>query len=124
MTPEQEAGWKVKNAAWKKAWDEANREKRAAYSKAYNEANREKLAAKYKAYREANREKVAAYREANREKVSARDKATIENLALSYVSQRLNMKPSEVTPELLELKREQLRLSRLTRELKKESQNV
>ena len=51
---------KQRNAAYQKAYREANRDKVAAAKKAYYEANRDKVAAAQKAYREANRDKVAA----------------------------------------------------------------
>jgi hypothetical protein len=61
------------------AYYEANKEKKAAYRKAYKEANKEKLAAYDKAYREANKEKRVAYKkvyyQANKEKLAAYDKA-------------------------------------------------
>ena len=64
------------NAAQKRAYREANRDKVAAQKRAYYEANRDKVAAQQRAYYEANRDKVAArqraYREANRDKVAAR----------------------------------------------------
>ena len=66
---------KHRNAAYRKAYYEANRDKIAAAQKAYREANRDKIAAAQKAYYEANRDKVAAakkaYREANRDKLAA-----------------------------------------------------
>ena len=66
---------KKRNAAYQKAYYEANRDKVAAAQKAYREANRDKIAAYQKAYYEANRDKVAAakkaYREANRDKLAA-----------------------------------------------------
>jgi len=93
---------KEKQAAYSKAYYEANKEKKDAYSKAYyeanketnkekkaayrkayyeanKEANKEKRAVYSKAYYQANKEKVAAsgktYRVANKEKIAARDKA-------------------------------------------------
>ena len=52
---------KRKQAAQKKAWYEANRDKVAAQKKAYREANRDKVAAQKKAWYEANRDKYNAY---------------------------------------------------------------
>ena len=51
---------KHRNAAYRKAYYEANRDKIAAAQKAYYEANRDKVAAAQKAYYEANRDKLAA----------------------------------------------------------------
>ena len=47
----QEATERLRVAAQRKAWYEANREKVAARQKAWYEANREKVAAQQKAYR-------------------------------------------------------------------------
>jgi hypothetical protein len=128
MTPEQEAAWKEKVAAKEKAYREVNREKRAAVKKTYREVNREKELARNKAWKKANREKVHAnardHYEANRENEAAKRKAKVKTLKPAYVAATLRMKVSEVPPDLLELQREQIRLIRLTRELKKESQNV
>jgi hypothetical protein len=66
---------KEKIAAYRKAYKEANKEKIAARDKAYKEANKEKIAAKDKAYRVANKEKILAYRVANKEKIAAYGKA-------------------------------------------------
>jgi len=117
MTKEQESAWMEKESARKKAWRELNLEKLSASQKAYREENREKVLAKNKAYREENREKVLASKKADH---IANRKA----LKDPYIAHLLRMKRSEAPPELLELKREQIRLTRLTRELKKELQNV
>ena len=61
-----------KQAAQRRAYYEANREKVAAQKRAWYEANREKVAAQRRAYREANREKVAEY---NRNYYAKRKKA-------------------------------------------------
>jgi len=121
MTPEEKR-------ARKKAYREANKEQVAAKNKAYYEANKEQLVAHQKAYVEANAEKVVAqrkaYYEANKEKYAARNKASRAELKPSHVAVALKMPVSEVPPELLELKRDQLRLVRMNRELKKELKNV
>lgn len=69
---------KEQNAAYMKAWREANREKLLAKRKAYCEANKEHIAACTKAYREANKEQKAAcnkaWYETNREKILAQKK--------------------------------------------------
>jgi len=62
---------KEKRAAYRKAFYEANKEKIAARDKAYRVANKEKIAARDKAYRAANKEKILAYKEANKEKQAA-----------------------------------------------------
>ena len=66
------------NAAYRKAYYRANREKLALYNKAYREANREKLAAKQKEYYYDNQKRLLsrqrAYYKANREKLAAKQK--------------------------------------------------
>jgi len=117
-----------KKKAYLKAWREANPEKRKAYDKAWCEANSEKRKACYKTWCEANSEKKKAYdkawREANSEKKKAYLKAWCESLSPGYVSRLLGMEANEVPLDLLELKREQILIIRLNRELKKEMKNV
>lgn len=107
---------KAKKAAYQKAWREVNREKVNARCKAYRETNLEKLRAKNKVYREANAEKVRAksklYHEVNREKENARCKAWSDNLKDLYVAKVLCLPVTQVPPELLQAKREQLTLRR------------
>ena len=106
MTPEQEAAWKESTAARDKAYYEANKEKVAARHRTYREANKEKLAAREKAYREANKEKVVARHRTYRELITDQ-----------YAAQKLGLKKSECPPELIEMKREQLLIARMTKEL-------
>jgi hypothetical protein len=96
--------------------DRANRrdrsEEKAAYGKAYREANREKMRARQEAWRAANVEHVA-----EKKRQFARQAA--EELRLAYVAQKLRMPVADVTPELLEKKREQLAITRALRETKR-----
>lgn len=112
---------RLKILATKRAYYAANREKVLAKRKAYTEANREKELANRKAYREANREKVLAgkmaYREANLEKVRFQATVRSEDLRDDYVAKTMSMKVKDCPPDLLELKREQLRMHRLTKQL-------
>jgi len=66
---------KICDAACKKVYYVANREKELAYAKTYYKANREKLSAKAKAWFQANPERNAAngkaWRKANRDKDAA-----------------------------------------------------
>jgi len=107
MTPEQEAAWKQKVAAKHKAYYESNLEKMASRAKTYRESHPEKVSAMRRAWRESNPEKVAALR-----------KAAIENLTPFYVARTFALKTSELTPELLELKRNQLLIHRALKQLK------
>lgn len=110
MTPEQDAVWRKKVAAWRKAYREANLEKVAARMKAYREANSEKVAAQRKAYREANREKLAAHQK-------ARYEANRENMSDSYLTTLFNVPRRLIPADLLELKRQQILLERITAQL-------
>jgi hypothetical protein len=96
MTPEQEAAWKESTAARQRTYREANRVKLSASARAYQAANREKERARKKAYLAASRKKLTA----------------------GYVSNVLKLKVSEIPPELLELKRNQLLIHRALKQMK------
>ena len=97
--------------AYNKAYRKANSENIKAQSKAYRKANSEHIKAQQKAYRKANSENT-------KELAKEYDKARVDSLLDSYVVKSLNMKKEEVTPELLELKRDQLKIYRLLKEAK------
>lgn len=84
------------NKEQKKAWQAANAEKIAERRKAYYAANPRRQAERMKAY-------YAAY---------------VEKMADAYVASILGVPIAECPPELLELKREQLVLHRITKKLK------
>jgi hypothetical protein len=119
MTPEQEAAWKenirLKNRERNKKYRQKNKEKILVRQR---EWNREKQSERHLTR---NKDEMKKYRKKWADK---NNKIIRENLSNSYVAYSLRMKVLEVPPELLELKREQLRLTRLTRELKKEIQHV
>jgi hypothetical protein len=96
-------------------------EKRRATEKARREANPEKSRAAEKAWREVNPEKVRAriyaWREANPEKVRASSKHISDTLTDSYIARNLHLSVAECPPELIEMKREQLKMARTVREL-------
>lgn len=108
------------------AWYAANREKVKAAANARYAANPEKMKAYQAAHRAANPEKMkargAAWLAANREKMKAycdaRRAVRVAQLHPAYVAGRLGLPVAEVTPELLEMKREQLTLHRLGRQVK------
>jgi hypothetical protein len=140
--------------AYNKAYREANHEQIKAQSKAYREANPEKNKARLKIWRDTNIEKIKAYnkslgmtrhiayRKANPEKIkayqksyhkahpgrrNAHNKATREKLKDVYIITLLGLSKAQATPELIELKRNQLELIRdiriFTNELKKHTTN-
>lgn len=69
---------KIEQAAYQKAYREANKEKLKAKAKAFRDANKEKIKARRKTYWDSNKEKVnarnKAYKKANREKILATNK--------------------------------------------------
>lgn len=131
MTPEEEAAWREKHREHQRAYVERNREKVMAHQRAWRENNRERCRELNRAWRENNREKVLegkrVYREANREKVIAKDRAynrkKTESLADGYVAKKLRIPVAQAPKDLIELKRQQLQLKRLTDQLIKEIEN-
>lgn len=131
----------------RKAYREANRELMRAQAKEHYERNAEKVRAKAKAYREANREtvratkkdhyernapreraraktylennrdKMRAYKKAYRETSADKVRAYRESLAPGYVAATLRLPVDQLTPELLEAKRQQLEISRALKAL-------
>ena len=114
---------KEASAAQRKAYRQANKEAIAARDKAYRQANKEAIAAREKAYRQANKEAIAArekaWKQANKEAIAARDKDRVNKLVDRYVAAALCMSAKDCPPDLIELKREQIRISRLTKQLTK-----
>ena len=117
---------KDEQRAHRKAYYEANKDEKMAYSKAYREANKDKK----RAYREANKDKIKAqikaYREANKDKIKAQAKAYYEinkeeiadEYAKGLIRQNISIKTSKITPKMIDLKREQITLHRLIKEIK------
>ena len=100
----------------------------ASRAKTWRENNKEKVSALRKVSRAKNREKncavsMAWYKD-NSEREIAKKKEKTSGLHGGYVAQRLGLPLAECTPELIELKREQLRIYRLTKQLKQEIKNV
>ena len=118
---------KAKQVAWRAANPEKvkasqvgryarNPEKDKALGAARYAANPEKAKARQVAWRAANPEKVkaldAVWRARNPEKVKARQVAYCDELRPAYVANALRIPVTQVTPELLELKRLQLTIHR------------
>jgi len=94
-----------------KAWSDKNRDyvrktARATASRAYKK-NPEMM-----------RERSAKYHTTHRIKCIEKMKAARDKMAVSYVSTVLRMKTADITPELIAIKREQLAIHRLSRQLK------
>jgi hypothetical protein len=130
-----------------KRWVAANREAVAAYLKRWRQANADAHKTKQKIYREAHADeknakqkirldanpdaknaraaKQAIYRDTNRRDLAAKakrhNKIAVNTLAPGYVAKCLGLPLSRTPAELLQLKREQLTLCRLARQLKRAS---
>lgn len=73
---------------------------------------------------EARRDYARAIKEKNREKYLDNRKWERDKLSDVYVLSKLAIPVAECPPELIELKREQLRIHRIIKQLKQEIQNV
>ncbi len=105
---ESNAVWRANNpevaAARYAAWVANNPGKNASRAAAWRANNPEKYAAR-----------AAAYREADREKNRARAARCRDTLTDGFVANRLKIKSAP--PELIELKREQIKIRRITKQL-------
>jgi hypothetical protein len=109
-----------KARAQRAAWAAANRTK--ANSSSLASARKRGYAAQRKWQRhnsEAIQQAAAKWREANPEKVRAKNARSQERLPRARVASMLKMRVDEAPPELIALKREQLAIKRMARELKK-----
>lgn len=112
-TAEYRAKHKERSAKTERDWRERNRE-RCARAKAEWKKRNPDL---YRAL-------IAKYYKADRERRLEYHKTTRELLKPSYVANTLGLKTNNVPSELLDLKREQLTLHRLAKQLKQASTNA
>jgi hypothetical protein len=93
-----------------------SKEKTAIYHKIYWIENKEKISNGARQYRINNKEKLLLaeqkYRKKSRIKISKKAKKSCEYISDLYCKQRIGIPASLITPELIELKRAQLLLSR------------
>lgn len=119
-------------AAYLKRWREANADAHKAKAKIYREAHADEKNAKRKIYLKANPDaknaKVAKdkiYRETNRHALKVKAKRfndrAVNTLAPGYVAKCLGIPLSNIPAELLQMKREQITLRRLARQLRRAS---
>lgn len=115
---------KEKIATYSATYYKENKEKKAARRAAYNKENKEKTAALQAACYKKNKEKIVAYREENKEKFTAYRAMRINEITDSYVIghirtylKRYNI-DGQVTPEMITLKREQIKIFRELNKLK------
>lgn len=115
---------KLKNNARRKAWHKNNKERAMAYAKAYRIANRKQLREYQDGYRKTNRKRLVAEKEQwakeNRELIYKRKAERRDMLTDSYIREILSLRSplsaKDIPQELIEVKRSQLKLLRLTKE--------
>ena len=106
------------------AW---TKEERAAYAKEYYAANREEARVRKAKWRESNRSRVQDYEkkrgqtEARKISIASIRKHQISELSDRYIKgllRSMGFSTSQMTPELIELKRNVIKTERLCRQLK------
>lgn len=102
-----------------------NREKYLLSERKYREMNIDKVRAQSAAWYLKNKEREAAKKKEwaknNKEKRREQDRAAAERMNSRYTAKALRMRAAEITPELIALKREQLTIHRLARQLKEKA---
>jgi ABC-type nitrate/sulfonate/bicarbonate transport system substrate-binding protein len=110
------------------ARQKANPEKVRAKQRKWAKANPEKVRAKQRKWAKANPEKAlgmtAAWRKANSEKLRAKERRGRQKLISGYVKKLLKVPGTEISPELLALKREQLETHRLAKQVKQHLKEI
>jgi len=90
-------------------------------NKAYRAANKAAIAEYMKAWQAANKEAIAEYKKAwqaaNKEAIAERKKAHVAELQDGYLARLIGIPVADCPPELIELKREQMAVSRMTKQL-------
>jgi len=118
----------LRDALTNKAWKKANPERRQAIQARYLEKNSEKEKARKRKYSQANPNVILAaskrHYKANREKILPqmiiRRASNRDRISPSYAAELLKMPIAKCTPELIQMKREQILLHRLAKVLKQE----
>ncbi len=107
---------RTRTQAWRDS-GAGNKEALRAYYKNWKEGNRERVNENSKRFRRLHQDKCRA-------EAVARSARAREQLSDAYLAARLKLPIADCTPELIELKRQQLTVSRLTKQLKQEIENV
>ena len=101
---------------------ENNPEKKKEWKRKYAENNPEKVKEGKRKYRENNlekeKERCREYRENNLEKEKERYRKYAERLSEGYIKNRLKQGNLPVTPELIEIKRQQIAMKRTLKQIK------
>ena len=107
---------KSEELAYMKEWYEAHKSEVAAHGKEYRESHKSEVAARKKEYRESHKSEVAArhkdWREAHKSEVAARRKEYCETLTDGYVAELLRLPVAIIPPEMMEMKRNRVKLTR------------
>ncbi len=122
--------WRTENKerilAQEKKYRAENKEKISAQQKKYRAENKEKESSRKKKWQVENKEKVSAiqkkYQVENKERISAQQKKHREGLPDVYIKRLIvkgiPLKPKDIPQCLVDLKREELKINRLIREMK------
>lgn len=98
-------------------WKKANPQRVAERSRAWEQSRRGQRNAQHRAWRAANKDVYNARRRGDPRQTEAR-RAAVLALTPSYIARALCIPVPSLTPELIELKRQQLLLGRALREAK------
>ena len=107
-----------------KEYHKQNQDKRNLESKEYYKQNRDKILKYRKEYREQNQDKRKEYYKQNQDKRKEYYKQNRDKLEDNYIKNSLSnisgIKFKDISPELIEAKREQIKLYRLIKKIKNE----
>ena len=111
-----------------KKYQKENKEKYNEYSKKFYKENTDKCIERSMKYHKENKERInenqKKYRKENRDKAKEHRKKYLLALSKNYVkrqiSLQLNIETDKISPEMIELKREQLMIYREIKQFKKE----
>lgn len=106
-------------ANWRKKNKEKVKEDFAIWAKNNQEQRKERLSNWRKKNKDKEKEWRICYYKNNREDILMSSKVNIINLSDSYVRSKLKLTKDQATPELIELKRTHLQISRYLKESKK-----
>lgn len=116
---------KAKLITIRSAWAKENADKVKSYERKWREANAQRLKEKNQQRHQANsadrKAMGKAWRKDHPEKVSEYRRKHVDEVSQSYVANLLEIPTAKVTPELLQMKRDEIALRRMARTLKKAS---
>ena len=114
---------KARSAKWRKDNPERYAELCKARSKRNSENEKIRHAVRYSQKSDEFKARSAKWRKDNPERYKERQRLVSENMTPCYIAQRVGVSVKDITPELIELKREQLLMHRATKQLTKEIEN-